>query len=291
MSARTAKRKSSKVASKASKKSPVKKKTVAKQTAKAKKKSSAKKKTVAKKTKPKAKVAKKAKAKVTKKATSKPTKKAKATVKPAKPLAKKKVAKAPSKKAKRVVSTAEARKARAAHRRKMAGFRKLLLKKHEELLEAYASSKGNTRAVDRDGTEYYIDYAVSSYDRDFTLSLTEMERKRLASVEDALKRIARSEFGRCMQCSQEIPEPRLQVEPWARYCIRCQELDDQGLLQQLELEPEDEDGRPTAPSSETEAEGEEADDELDGATEDGGEIEEDGEESESSGDEDDLRAI
>ena len=81
-----------------------------------------------------------------------------------------------------------------------------------------------------DGTEDYIDYAVSSYDRDFTLSLSEMERKQLVLAEEALRRIARGEFGTCLNCGQEIPEKRLEVEPWARYCIRCQELDEQGLL-------------------------------------------------------------
>jgi RNA polymerase-binding transcription factor DksA len=88
----------------------------------------------------------------------------------------------------------------------------------------------------RDGTEDYIDYAVSSYDRDFLLSLTEMDRQRLRMVEDALKRLEGDEFGRCQQCSVEIPERRLEVEPWARYCVRCQELDDQGLLQHGEFE-------------------------------------------------------
>ena len=48
----------------------------------------------------------------------------------------------------------------------------------------------------------------------------------LRLIEEALKRIDRGEFGRCMNCGTPIPEPRLQVEPWARYCIKCQsELD------------------------------------------------------------------
>ena len=49
----------------------------------------------------------------------------------------------------------------------------------------YAPLGGRERQAD--GTEDYIDYAVSSYDRDFTLSLTELERRQMLLVEDALR--------------------------------------------------------------------------------------------------------
>jgi DnaK suppressor protein len=115
-------------------------------------------------------------------------------------------------------------------------FRQILLERHRSLVQAYASSKDQTRDIATDGTEDYIDYAVSSYDRDFSLSLNEMERRRIRLVEEALKRIDRGEYGNCMQCGQEIPEKRLEVEPWARHCVRCQELEEQGLLQQRAFE-------------------------------------------------------
>lgn len=120
----------------------------------------------------------------------------------------------------------------AATRKRMARFRDVLRERHRSMLDAYSSGKGNTREVTSDGTEDYIDYAVSSYDRDFSLSLTEMERRHMLMIEDALRRIDRGEYGHCLQCGQEIPEKRLEVEPWARHCVRCQELEEQGLLQQ-----------------------------------------------------------
>ncbi len=120
----------------------------------------------------------------------------------------------------------------AARRRRLRQFGALLLKKQQNLLEAYHATKGDTRISNLDGTEDYIDYAVSSYDRDFMLSLTENQRKQLVLVEEALSRVRANRFGRCLECDQEIPIKRLEVEPWARYCIRCQELDDQGLLEE-----------------------------------------------------------
>ncbi len=150
----------------------------------------------------------------------------------------------------------------AAWRKRMARFRELLVARHRALLAAYRSGKGNTRETTSDGTEDYIDYAVNSYDRDFMLSLTEMEQRQMLLIEEALKRLERGEFGRCLQCGQEIPEKRLEVEPWARHCVRCQELEEQGLLllqQPPGIDGEfDEEPRPEeAPEIDEEAEPEE----------------------------------
>lgn len=106
-----------------------------------------------------------------------------------------------------------------------------LVAKQGELLQAYAVSKGDSRDRFDDGTEDYIDYAVNSYAKDFVLSLSELERKQLLLVQDALRRLGRGEYGRCLQCDEEIPFRRLEVVPWVRYCVRCQELEDRGELE------------------------------------------------------------
>jgi DnaK suppressor protein len=111
-------------------------------------------------------------------------------------------------------------------------FRQLLREKQKELFQSYASAKGDSRSREADGTEDYIDYAVSSYDREFLLSLTEMEKNQLRLVEEALQRIDRGEYGRCSQCDRPIPPKRLEVQPWARYCVQCQELEEQGLMRE-----------------------------------------------------------
>ena len=108
-------------------------------------------------------------------------------------------------------------------------FRQRLRERQSELLQAYISTTDDSRSRQIDGTEDYIDYAVSSYDREFLLSLTELEQNQLALVEAALKRLDAKEFGLCTQCERPIPTKRLEVQPWARYCLRCQELADQGL--------------------------------------------------------------
>lgn len=49
----------------------------------------------------------------------------------------------------------------------------------------------------------------------------------LRLIQEALDRIAAGDFGTCLRCEQPIPPRRLQAVPWARYCVRCQEIDDE----------------------------------------------------------------
>ena len=121
----------------------------------------------------------------------------------------------------------------ATRRKERAHFRELLLKKRQDLMRAYAISKGDSQAELDNGTEDYVDYAVNSYAREFLLSLTELDRKHLLFVEEALNRIDRGEYGYCQQCGEDINLRRLEVQPWARHCLNCQELEEKGLLPQF----------------------------------------------------------
>jgi DnaK suppressor protein len=128
--------------------------------------------------------------------------------------------------------------------KQLAHFRGILEEKQKDLTKAYQISKGDSQSDLDDGTEDYIDYAVHSYAREFLLSLTELERKQLFLVEAALERVNRGEFGNCRSCGKKIHEKRLEVAPWAAYCVPCQELDEQGLLPQPGFEDKDREESP-----------------------------------------------
>jgi DnaK suppressor protein len=120
-------------------------------------------------------------------------------------------------------------------------YREILGEKQRSLTAAYQASKGDSRSDLDDGTEDYIDYAVHSYAREFLLSLSEMDRRQLYLVDEALERLGRNEFGHCQHCQQAIHPKRLEVAPWARYCVPCQELEEQGMLPDLaDAEADDE---------------------------------------------------
>jgi len=125
-------------------------------------------------------------------------------------------------------------------------YRTLLNHKQQQLTAAYHTSKGDSRSDLDDGTEDYIDYAVHSYAREFLLSLTEMDRKQLFLVEEALERLDRGQFGYCQQCHAAVHPKRLEVAPWARYCVPCQELEEQGLLEETQSPDEGDEEPPLA---------------------------------------------
>jgi DnaK suppressor protein len=147
--------------------------------------------------------------------------------------------------------------------RQIEHYRELLHEKHRGLTAAYQLSKGDSRSDLDDGTEDYIDYAVHSYAREFLLSLSEMDRKQLYLVEEALERLGRNEYGHCQQCQQPIHPKRLEVAPWARYCVPCQELEEQGLLPELSAEIDDEEASGDDEESEGEDEAEDDDEDDD----------------------------
>ena len=68
-----------------------------------------------------------------------------------------------------------------------------------------------------------VDKAESSYTKEFLLSLSDAEREQLLLIDDALRRLARDEFGFCQICRKEISKKRMAALPWTPYCINCQE--------------------------------------------------------------------
>ncbi|MCP3140091.1 TraR/DksA family transcriptional regulator [Pyxidicoccus xibeiensis] len=51
--------------------------------------------------------------------------------------------------------------------------------------------------------------------------LTESERRELKDIEEALARIDKGAFGRCMQCGGAIGRHWLRAIPEARHCLTC----------------------------------------------------------------------
>lgn len=118
-------------------------------------------------------------------------------------------------------------------------YKKLLTEKREQLVrdveETRSRSAEDTEEEDKD----YIDYAVSSYTKEFLLTLSDLERRQLDSVDRALDAIKLGTYGTCEECGEEIEEKRLKAISWAMYCLRCQELADRGLLRVRDTDEEE----------------------------------------------------
>lgn len=68
------------------------------------------------------------------------------------------------------------------------------------------------------------DESFSTLIVDVNLSEVSRDSDELKRIDGALTRLAEGSYGMCADCGQEIPLARLQAEPTAERCVRCQEL-------------------------------------------------------------------
>jgi RNA polymerase-binding transcription factor DksA len=68
-----------------------------------------------------------------------------------------------------------------------------------------------------------IDLARTTSDVETHASLIAREEEKLRFVDEALARLETGIYGKCLECRMAIPIERLNVLPFAAYCVECQE--------------------------------------------------------------------
>ncbi len=96
--------------------------------------------------------------------------------------------------------------------------------KLEHMEEAILLAAGEGKGSEAD------EFGADSYSREQQIGLIENEDEIKGLVVDALERIKAGTFGACLACEKLVPAERLQVLPYVRYCVPCQELDEKGEL-------------------------------------------------------------
>jgi DnaK suppressor protein len=93
--------------------------------------------------------------------------------------------------------------------------------KRQELI---ARISGGARELNVGGGEPdMIDRMQSMAHRDKTAAMLSRLSSTLAEIDRALRAISEGEYGVCADCGEPIALKRLQVMPWATYCLPCQE--------------------------------------------------------------------
>ncbi|MEX2386472.1 MAG: TraR/DksA family transcriptional regulator [Phycisphaeraceae bacterium] len=102
----------------------------------------------------------------------------------------------------------------------LANFRQLLLEKRAELIGDVESLQSDTRNGGGGiSYEHMADVGTDSYEQEFALGLAESERKILQEIDEALGRMSEGFYGICVESGKPIGKPRLEIKPWAKYCI------------------------------------------------------------------------
>ncbi|MGH9945027.1 MAG: TraR/DksA family transcriptional regulator [Pyrinomonadaceae bacterium] len=119
-------------------------------------------------------------------------------------------------------------------KRKMKTYRDRLLARRESLFKQVTEAELSSRERDLEATQDPADMAANHYTKELLISMSANDRNLLNLIDEALRRIEGSEYGECVNCGEQVQEKRLEAVPWARYCLRCQDLQERGLLHQDE---------------------------------------------------------
>ena|SRR5579872_2429958 len=109
-------------------------------------------------------------------------------------------------------------------------YRQRLLAKERELLSGITRAGREGRRVAAFGAQDTADEADRCYTKESLFQQSSSAHDLLILVKAALRRDEEGEFGVCVECGEAVQAKRLEAVPWARHCVRCQELQEQGLL-------------------------------------------------------------
>jgi DnaK suppressor protein len=115
-------------------------------------------------------------------------------------------------------------------KRRVRVFRDKLMDRRESLVGQVQQAELYSRERDSEATQDPADMAANAYTKELLVSMSDNDRQLLNLIDEALERMDDSGYGKCIRCGQALPEKRLDAVPWARHCVRCQELHERGLL-------------------------------------------------------------
>jgi len=103
-------------------------------------------------------------------------------------------------------------------------LKKTLLEKRETIIGGVRQIDMSSQEMGQDGIQDTADEASTLYNKQVLLSLNENQRKMLREIDDALDRIEEGTYGMCDSCERPISLKRLQIQPFAKYCVQCQHV-------------------------------------------------------------------
>lgn len=112
---------------------------------------------------------------------------------------------------------------------KQEAYRELLTELDQRLRQRLAIAEqevlhpggGSASGGESNAPTHQGDLGSDQIDQDLTLGMLENVSETLEEVDAALLRIQEGTYGKCENCEKRISESRLNVLPYARYCVDC----------------------------------------------------------------------
>jgi len=99
--------------------------------------------------------------------------------------------------------------------KKVQKFKQRLLEEYQKLIRSINRNRLAEEEIQLENTEDEGDLATISHNKELLYNLHESDFQRLKSIQEALKRMDRGEYGECLRCGEDINEKRLMAVPWA----------------------------------------------------------------------------
>lgn len=110
-------------------------------------------------------------------------------------------------------------------------MRDVLVTRRDALRKALAGDLSMLNELRQQSVGDVVDAALDSAQDEINSQLAEVESRELANIEKALRRMRDGSYGQCEECDKPIPMTRLNALPYATYCIECQRLVEEGLIE------------------------------------------------------------
>ena len=103
-------------------------------------------------------------------------------------------------------------------------FKRQLLEARQDILDKarQAVVSGNIH-LDKNEMMDEVDLASATVEQNLTFRLLDRDRKLLAEIDHALKKIDNGTYGVCEGTGEPIPKRRLELRPWCRHSVRYKE--------------------------------------------------------------------
>lgn len=101
-------------------------------------------------------------------------------------------------------------------------YHEKLRRRRGEVIRTLEHVQNEQRMVD--GNKEWIDKAAYRSRRELLESLAEWYVNERSSIDDALIRIRQGSYGICLGCREPIDPLRLEANPEAAFCTRCQNI-------------------------------------------------------------------
>jgi len=113
-------------------------------------------------------------------------------------------------------------------------YRKLLLTRRKDLLKEMGLLESNISTTIKESTgdlssySYHMaDQGTDAMEREMTFMLASKSGRLLYHIDEALRRISDSSYGKCFTCGKQIQIGRLEAVPHARFCIECKSAEEE----------------------------------------------------------------